>query len=471
MRGGGGTGPSATRGGVAPATHTFAPTDSASETEELAGEPPGAPEEPPLEDWRSPQPSGSELHRGRRNMAPLTFWRCCQRIVGWVPVLFITFVVAWSYYAYVVELCVFTISGNEENGKTVVYLVAFHLFFVMFVWSYWMTIFTSPATPSKEFYLSNSEKERYEKEFSQERQQEILRRVARDLPIYTTSASRTIRYCEKCQLIKPDRAHHCSACDTCILKMDHHCPWVNNCVGFSNYKFFMLFLLYSLLYCLFVATTVLEYFIKFWTLCRRKSTENCPKNELTDTRAKFHVLFLFFVSAMFFISVLSLFSYHCWLVGKNRTTIGRVDSERERQRERSSFAVGSPSNGRRSQRTTLIRWQEPESFRAPTFSYGPDGNGFSLGYSKNWRQVFGDEKKYWLLPVFSSLGDGCSFPTRLVGMDPEQASVANQDEFPRSSGSNQPFPIKPLSESKNRLLDNESQWLENGAEEGVRSGI
>lgn len=38
-------------------------------------------------------------------------------------------------------------------GKAVVYLVAFHLFFVMFVWSYWMTIFTSPASPSKEVNL------------------------------------------------------------------------------------------------------------------------------------------------------------------------------------------------------------------------------------------------------------------------------------------------------------------------------
>ncbi|KAH0517783.1 putative palmitoyltransferase ZDHHC20 [Microtus ochrogaster] len=373
MRGGGGPSRAAPRGGVAASPYAFAWGRRTSGEGELAEERPGS--WSPAESWES----GAGGHR--RNMAPWTLWRCCQRVVGWVPVLFITFVVVWSYYAYVVELCVYRKTAEHNKRLNII-----------------------------PFYLSNLEKERYEKEFSQERQQDILRRAARDLPVYTTSASKAIRYCEKCQLIKPDRAHHCSACDR-----------VNNCVGFTNYKFFMLFLLYSLLYCLFVASTVLEYFIKFWT------------NELKESRAKFHVLFLFFVSAMFFVSVLSLFSYHCWLVGKNRTTL--------------------------------------ESFRAPMFSYGIDGNGFSLGCSKNWRQVFGDEKKYWLVPVFSSLGDGCSFPTRLVGMDPEQASVANQSEYARSIGSNQPFPIKPLSESKNRLLDSESQWLENGAEEGVtRSG-
>jgi len=56
-----------------------------------------------------------------------------------------------------------------------------------------------------------------------------------------------IPFCEKCDTDRPFKSHHCSTCQTCILKMDHHCPWIANCVGFGNQKFFYQFLFYAAL--------------------------------------------------------------------------------------------------------------------------------------------------------------------------------------------------------------------------------
>ena len=66
------------------------------------------------------------------------------------------------------------------------------------------------------------------------------------------------RYCYKCNFIRPARAHHCSICDSCVMRMDHHCPWVGNCVGINNHKLFWNFLLNALIGCIIVAVTMIH---------------------------------------------------------------------------------------------------------------------------------------------------------------------------------------------------------------------
>ncbi|XP_037569309.1 palmitoyltransferase ZDHHC20-B-like isoform X2 [Dermacentor silvarum] len=350
----------------------------------------------------------------------------CVRVFKWFPVLFITTIVAWSYYAYVIQLCLFTI---ENIIQKIFYLIGFHACFAMFAWSYWQTIFTEPGTIPKQFYLSPADAERLEKELSEDNQRQMLERLAKNLPVSCRTMNGMVRYCEKCHLIKPDRAHHCSVCGRCILKMDHHCPWVNNCVSFTNYKYFILFLAYSLIYCLYVAATTLQFFIKFWT------------NDL-EGWGRFHILFLFFVAFMFAISLVSLFGYHCFLVMVNRSTL--------------------------------------EAFRPPIFRTGPDKHGFSLGHQANMAEVFGDNRRLWILPVFTSLGDGVTYPTRtqLASSYNSMGSTEQARRKTRSTresktllldeclGDGVTFPQKIVDEDTDGLLNQRQRWAETDEEAG-----
>ncbi|XP_009326185.1 PREDICTED: palmitoyltransferase ZDHHC15-like [Pygoscelis adeliae] len=82
--------------------------------------------------------------------------------------------------------CKVTLSNPVEK---VAYLIIFHILFVLFVWTYWKSIFTLPVQPGKKYHMSYADKERYENEERPEVQRQILAEIARKLPVYTRTGN------------------------------------------------------------------------------------------------------------------------------------------------------------------------------------------------------------------------------------------------------------------------------------------
>mmetsp|Transcript_22673 Transcript_22673/g.29449 ORF Transcript_22673/g.29449 Transcript_22673/m.29449 type:complete len:286 (+) Transcript_22673:83-940(+) len=126
------------------------------------------------------------------------------------------------------------------------------------------------------------------------------------------------RWCRRCKGYKPPRAHHCSICMRCIIKMDHHCPWVNNCVGALNHKFFLQFIVYVFALCSFTLFLVIA---RFFT-CVYDEENGCgdPGNNML-------IVFVILEAILFGLFTSCMILDQWTVVSTNTTSIDRLKGQ------------------------------------------------------------------------------------------------------------------------------------------------
>lgn len=128
------------------------------------------------------------------------------------------------------------------------------------------------------------------------------------------------RYCNKCNYIKPPRAHHCSVCDQCVMKMDHHCPFVDSCIGHGNHKLFWNFLMYA---------SISAGQIAVCLLFLNKGDNETFGDKIKRLETNTSVFLAATLSLAISVSTGMMFWMHTWMILTNRTTIENTALMRE----------------------------------------------------------------------------------------------------------------------------------------------
>jgi len=174
----------------------------------------------------------------------------------------------------------------------------------------------------------------------------------------------------------------------CILKFDHHCPWIGQCVGARNHKFFVNFNL---------ATT----FLTAYTFASLLGVNVRDGGGDLDAQE----LVIIVLAALFLLFTSSLFAAHVRMILLAQTTVESLGVQRIKEKERAQLAAdGWGCWEIRAKRAVIAtynaEWGAPDT----------EGNLWWPGSMRAaWEDVMGKGRLGWVLPIGRPLGDGLNY--------------------------------------------------------------
>jgi palmitoyltransferase ZDHHC2/15/20 len=263
--------------------------------------------------------------------------------------------------------------------------------------------------------------------------------------------------------------------------MDHHCPWLATCVGLHNYKAFLLFLIYTTVFC----------FVCFGVSATWVWREILSEGEYTESLMPVNYVMLAVISGIIGLVLAGFTGWHILLASRGQTTIECLEKTRylsplrksmqhqhiAQHREYIAPSYGQQNEDSHMNSTPGIRRPEADEMahgeqrfqtydamervrarqRYEEYLDEQDSeklpSAFDLGWKKNLLHLFGPSRALWAFPICNTTGDGWSWepsPKWLQARD----KIAREREEQRLReanagwGGDEPAPRVPLPKSE-----------------------